>query len=377
MKRSALVLVGLAMLLFPRPASAGWIWAWFEDLSGPRFRGSPWNLRLICIEDSKPTSRLGAAEVFASLDLTQDLVLAYIPNEASKQPAAAGQRPFSERIAELKAALPSLAERAVVILRLGSREGAERANELADELYKFTPPLPGRQPPPATRPQGKYADESAACQDSRVRAATADPIEAIDRSLFRTIRAVCDWRIYFKREGITAGGSVLLSLCAAPGGGPRRVSIDLNFRSMSDADETRDKTLSFSSLSPAVTFHLLDPAIHKKWDFVDVGLAVGFFWVRPSDESLQAFSGVMVEPIRFDFHAPPMVDESSLWPLGIPYFQYGLVWFPTGFAPKSFAAEGPFSGKYPPEVIRAWSLYFNLTPVVRRVLPNVFGGVKR
>ena len=371
MKRSALVLVGLAMLLFPRPASAGWIWAWFEELSGPRFRGSPWNLRLICIEDSKPTSRNGAAVVFASLDLTHDLLA---DRTALSRTAQGDQRiavpPVADdRFDRLQAALPGLVEQAFAILKLGARDGAEKAKELAEGLHRFA--APRQTPLPERR---RHEDETDECRDIRTRAPETG---AIDKALNQSILAVCDWRIYLRREAITASGSVLLSLCAAPGGGPRRVSIDLNFRSMSDADESRDKTLSFSSLSPAVTFHLLDPAIHKRWDVVDVGLAVGFFWVRSTDESLQPFSGVMVEPIRFDFHAPPMVDESSLWPLGIPYFQYGLVWFPTGFAPKSFAAEGPFSGKYPPEVIKAWSLYFNLTPVVRRVLPDVFGGVKR
>lgn len=106
-------------------------------------------------------------------------------------------------------------------------------------------------------------------------------------------------------------------------------------------------------------------------DVLDVQSGVGMYWFTSSNErpgSFPTFTGVILEPVRFDLHVPGWVvdkaDEAGhrYWrPFLAWSFHFGWVKFPGGFTPADFNATGDATHSIPSnEAVFETGIVFNV-----------------
>lgn len=120
---------------------------------------------------------------------------------------------------------------------------------------------------------------------------------------------------------------------------PRRASINVEFRSLHFTDESRQYAngheIAFTTIEPTFSWSVLSGS--RKFDVVDVVTGGGMYWF--SSEGFESFRGLIVEPVRFDFHAPWIV-RKNIWASLIPVYRIGWAWFPSGFPSDAFGGTG-------------------------------------
>jgi len=147
----------------------------------------------------------------------------------------------------------------------------------------------------------------------------------------------------------------------------RRASINLEFRSLHYTDESRQYAggheIGLTTIEPTFAWSVLSGS--RKYDVVDVVTGGGMYWF--SSEGFDSFHGLIVEPARFDLHAPWIVRRHA-WAALIPVYRIGWAWFPAGFPADAFAATGTAAHRIEGgHTSFTQGLFVDLEPLVRQL----------
>ena len=342
MRRLTPALLFLSVFVFAvaEPAHAGF-WGWLDNLSGPgEFHSQQIELRLVCFGAASP---LG--EVPRSLAETQAAIDRYAAN------------PTPEMLTAARAAWRNLSARFAAWTKL--------------------PPF--IQPDQTT--VSKMADfmrSTVAVEPDSARPALSGPSPILIKSLQDTVAAlVDDARKPLSDQRMAANNvsavGVLWSLCRESKF--RRISIEMgvNFYHsfQSRTDWANGQQVNLTTFMPAISWHAIaDP----HYDVVDVGFGAGAYIATSSQ--FQRFSGLVLQPVRLDFHAPSQWSQYLTVPgswkfLGglatLVTYRYGFLLFPKGFEPNAFAGPGQQTPALPTELIRTGVVFVNLEPLARKL----------
>jgi hypothetical protein len=314
----------LAVFLLIRPAPAQAWFGWLDDLSGPGpFWGAEFDFRLVCFMEKAPWS-----ESIAAMQVATETIRPLNPETLRVE----GRN--------LTDALGSIRQRLLTVFPAANRRDAavKLAAEVAATRDRYFP-----KPPVGTN----VADAARAAR------AVLDKVES---SLLEAAVP----------EVSKFPGSVVFGSCSdrSPDEpsmtgyhGIRHserhpvVSIALNYRELANtkflhlfADNARasnngyagGKAIHLRVFMPKVTW-----AMSGHYDFLDGQAGMGIY--QFSSAGFTSFSGLVVEPVRFDLHAPAKwSDGKDFWerlPLSISY-SAGVMLFPGGFASSRFSAVG-------------------------------------
>jgi len=101
-------------------------------------------------------------------------------------------------------------------------------------------------------------------------------------------------------------------------------------------------------------------------------VGAGVYWF--SSKGFDSFSGMVLQPARFDFHAPtfwatlPLDSKKNVWRRigAAPTFRFSFLEFPAGFSEDAFKGTGVHHARIPGELNKSWTIFINLDPFVRR-----------
>jgi hypothetical protein len=300
-------------LILPRPAHA-W-WGWWDELSGAGpFTGFELEARLVCF--GEVTSHPGTD---GSLALVQRQ-FAYEISELTANPDNGAE--LIRRVIALNALLGAAVSEAVTTNDLAA---------IANEVVAFRSAL-GAQVPLGVQGQVKPLPPAVQRLDLALRN-LQEKLEPPRRRLE-----------VLKMRGGSAG--VAFSACPIRRDINRRVSINTTFRLMHTYGERKAQyaggnEIQLAMFVPTVSWRPLAdlPSI----DIIDVSAGAGFYWFTAEagqPGSFEPFSGVVLEPIRIDFHFPSSVTREG-WAgavlAGLSY-RRGRAIFPAGFKANAFGA---------------------------------------
>jgi hypothetical protein len=106
---------------------------------------------------------------------------------------------------------------------------------------------------------------------------------------------------------------------------------------------------------------------------VDVGVGVGTYWI--SSRGFDTVNGLILQPIRADFHAPTAwVNSGGLKRFAAAFtLRAGVQMFPAGFDANAFAGVGAkamaIDGK---DLVPTATLFVNLEPLILRRTQKLF-----
>jgi len=336
MRRFGLALAGclLAQLIAPPPAQA-W-WGWWDELSGAGpFRGWEVETRLFCFGDRRgPTDALLEAAA-KQLAFAYELVRAN-PDENSK---------YGTKLADLTSSSMASVSRSVTGQKL--QDLGAQTKTLTDELARES------QTP-------------------------------VVQSVTRTLREVAN--AYERAREVRllgASAGVTLSACPIQRDVYRRGSINMTFRRLESYSD-REKQYAggnqvvLTTFVPAVAWRPL-LGIAGGWaDWVDLASGAGVYWLTSEGSmpgGFDAISGVLLEPVRIDFHAPSALTKRPGlgWALlgGLSY-RRGLAIFPGGFEANAFGVtQTPQQAeRISSEWVRNSAIYMDLGPFIHRLAMN-------
>ena len=170
-----------------------------------------------------------------------------------------------------------------------------------------------------------------------------------------------------KAADTTAEIMVISSACGKDKN--RRASVDLSFTTLHTFKPNEKyaggKEIDVTVLEPSFTWRLFDRGVQ-----VDAGTGGGVYWF--SSEGFQSFSGLILEPVRFDFQFPSKVKgkdlrDTNLWWLRIPMFRLGWMVVPSGYNANAFATSGDGAKRLPAELRLTLGAWFDLDPVLQRL----------
>jgi hypothetical protein len=172
-------------------------------------------------------------------------------------------------------------------------------------------------------------------------------------------------------------GGFTASACRIRQNERRRASLDLGLRVLRYTDDSASNpfaggnTITLSTFVPSFSWRVLNDA---RFDIVDAGVGAGVYWFtslgsRPG--GFDSFSGVIVEPVRLDFHAPTAWTRSKWW-AAIPNLRFGLIVFPGGFDTNAFgpSVTGDKARRIDAEWLKDFGIFFDLEPIVRHFSRN-------
>jgi hypothetical protein len=172
-------------------------------------------------------------------------------------------------------------------------------------------------------------------------------------------------------------GGITFSACKVRPGETRRASIDLGFRLLRYTDDAASNafaggnSISLSTLVPSFEWRVFT---NPRIDVVDAGVGAGVYWFTSLGSlpgGFNSFSGVIVEPVRLDFHAPTVLTRDHWW-AAIPNLRFGLIVFPGGFDANAFGplVTGDKARRIDAEWLKNFGIFFDLEPIVRRFSRN-------
>jgi hypothetical protein len=172
-------------------------------------------------------------------------------------------------------------------------------------------------------------------------------------------------------------GGVTFSACPVRPGERRRASIDLGLRVLRFTDDAATNpfaggnSITLSTFVPSLEWRVFT---NPRIDVIDAGVGAGVYWFsslgsRPG--GFDSFSGVIVEPVRLDFHAPTVLTRKQWW-TAIPNLRFGLIVFPGGFDTNAFGPNltGDKTRRIDAEWLKNIGIFFDLEPIVRRFSRN-------
>jgi hypothetical protein len=329
----------LALLLLLAPAPAHAWWGWLDDLSGPgRFRGPQFEFRLVCFGQESEAKRL--VDLFKNANvLTSKVDKDPLKTAAALKDAEAAWDEFIGALNASQVTFPVLDRVKVARVSLGLRtkfKAFQKTMTTVAERETESDPLV---------PVNAFLDDANA------------EVEPLIAAVVRGI-------------GSISSTGIFLSACSTET--KRRSSIELgaNFwYADGNSSFAHGEQIRLTTLMPEFSFRVFtDP----RFDFLDAGVGAGVYWF--TSKGFDSFNGVVLQPGRFDFHAPTLW---STYPLdsgshrlrriaAAPTFRFSLTMFPAGFSPDAFAGVGDKHVRIPGELIKSWSLFFNLDPFVRK-----------
>jgi hypothetical protein len=172
-------------------------------------------------------------------------------------------------------------------------------------------------------------------------------------------------------------GGITFSACKVRPGETRRASIDLGFRLLRYTDDSASNafaggnSISLSTFVPAFEWRVFT---NPRIDVVDAGVGAGVYFftsLGSSPGGFNSFSGLIVEPVRLDFHAPTVLTRDHWW-AAIPNLRFGLIVFPGGFDTNAFGPllTGDKARRIDAEWLKNFGIFFDLEPIVRRFSKN-------
>ena len=349
MRRVSLALVSGVLLSLVFPSSAHAWWGWFDELSGAgRFTGLEVEARLYCFgaTDGDPAARFvqSAADQISSAFEQMMTVGALKPKEAKNRDefsAALLKRFGSLRSQSLAATATRISHSTAAILRATT-------SALGGEIEKLCGDF-------ACAPEQQVALTYVA---TRLRVAESDYAKA------HTLAE--------QRSRLTASAGVSFSACPTQRDLTRRGAIGLTFRKMDTYGDRKEEfaggnKISLSTLTPMVSWRPLFDVVGGKYDYVDLATGAGVYWLASDGDrpgGFDAFSGIILEPIRFDFHAPALSPRTGPgWAaIASASFRFGYAIFPAGFEPNAFGTTRfpEQSQRIRGEWVPYWAIYFDV-----------------
>lgn len=187
-----------------------------------------------------------------------------------------------------------------------------------------------------------------------------------------------DRRKEAQADRFTPGTGVFYSACrGARAHSP--VALGATFRSLHNsptgsADYAGGNRINLTTLGVAAMWRPIDGIEHPKLDVLDIGVAVSRYWFTNTGAQPGSFThltGMMIEPLRLEFHAPSFVRNAGGWSwlASVPFVQLSWVIFPAGFGPNAFGPDlvGEKAQRLPAEWVPAGNVFFDITPIVRRI----------
>jgi hypothetical protein len=346
MRRVFLALVSGVLFSLVLPSSAHAWWGWIDELSGAgKFRGWEVEARLYCFGTSEGDLaatflRSAADHVTSAFEMLRSVTASLKP----KDPTAV--RTVLDGFATLeRMTLEATTSRIAPEVADKTRRSAENLRKTVKELCSTT-----------------------ACTDDQ--AATMARVEArlnAAESEYRTAQTLEE-----QRRMLTASAGVSFSACPMQKDLTRRGAVGLTYRRMDTYGERKEEfaggnTISLSTLTPMVSWRPLFQVANGKYDYVDFATGGGFYWLssdgaRPG--GFDSFSGVILEPIRVDLHAPALSSRTGFgWGLlASASFRFGYAIFPAGFDPNAFGATRfpEQSERIRGEWVKYWGFYLDV-----------------
>jgi hypothetical protein len=172
-------------------------------------------------------------------------------------------------------------------------------------------------------------------------------------------------------DNLAVRNGVSVGLSACTNNRIRRSSIEIEasfLRAGASSNFANNQDIQLTTLMPRFTF---SPISNVKYDFVEIGFGVGVYWF--SSRGFDGFSGIIVQPIYFDFHAPTILGkyrsgDHKWWWLGrlaaMPDYRWGRVVSPSGFAADAFGGVGTHNVRIPSEFVRSRTFGLNVEPLL-------------
>ena len=357
MRRVSVALVGgvLFGLLFPSSAHA-W-WGWIDELSGAgKFRGLEVEARLYCFgatEDdlAAPLLRSAADHITSAFEMLRSA-------------AASLEGPAVTTIVDRFAALERRTLEATA-----SRISPSVARETRDSVQNLRSTVDSVQ---NLRSTVKEVCSKLECTGDQ--AATMARVEArlnVAESEYETARTLEE-----RRRMLTASAGVSFSACPMQKDLTRRGAVGLTYRRMDTYGARKEEfaggnTISLTTLTPMASWRPLFEVASGKYDYIDLATGGGVYWLASDGDQpggFDAFSGVILEPIRIDLHAPALTHRTGFkWGLlASASFRLGFAIFPAGFAPNAFGTT-----RFPEQSERIrgeWVKYWGINLDVGRLI---------
>jgi hypothetical protein len=323
------VCVGIQLIL-PPPAQA-W-WGWWDELSGAGpFRGWEIEARLVCFGEavSHPASD-------RSLELAQRQ-FDYETTEFRTNPDA--DRGISVRLGTLSARLGAAVSPSVTV--------GDLSNIAADAARLRAELEPQKQP-----------------NIERVKTALDNLQSRLTESRARLER--------LKNQRGSAG--VAFSACPIQRDNNRRVSINATFRLLRSYGDRKalyagGNEIELAMLVPSIAWR---PLVDFSWiDVIDLSTGAGVYWFSSETNvpgGFEPFRGLVLEPVRVDFHVPSKVTKLGWLGAVVAGASYrrGVGIFPHGFAADAFGATRPpaEAKQIPAEWIKTQAFFWDFGPLV-------------
>ncbi len=338
-----------AILLLLTPASAHAWWGWLDDLSGPgKFKGRRFDVRLMCFGEESEAKRLVDGLKNANA-LTAKMLAG---NEAAKN----ARVQTSDLAAMTEAWRQVMANLETTKLTFPVLD-VDRVRTVAANLSERLAKLPKAAP-------DAYMDVELDGMRTFLDASNSE-LQPLIEQVVRGISSI-------------SSTGVFLSACSTDT--KRRSSIELDadfWRAAPAPGFAGGQEIQLTTLMGEFSFRVFtDP----RFDVVDAGVGAGAYWFTST--GFNSFSGVVLQPARFDFHAPTLwstyrlMDRSGATRNGlaealrrlaaVPTFRFSLMEFPSGFSPDAFAGTGSHHVQIPGELVKSWSLFLNFEPFIRK-----------
>jgi hypothetical protein len=164
-----------------------------------------------------------------------------------------------------------------------------------------------------------------------------------------------------------SSSGIFLSLCGNRV--ERRSSLEAGFYSWKTGGTPEFASNKDIHLDTVMAFYSYRVFDNPKYDVFDIAAGGGVYWF--SSEGFETFSGVILQPIRADFHAPSRW-ASYPWTgkdgravkrlLAIPSFRWGAMLFPAGFDQGVFGP--PPNPRIGSDLVPTWAVFINFQPLL-------------
>jgi hypothetical protein len=170
----------------------------------------------------------------------------------------------------------------------------------------------------------------------------------------------------------SAAFGIVSSACGLERGERRRASFDLGIRLLSFTDQSPTNpyaggnTIKLTTLEPSFSWTVFsDP----RYDMVDAGVGAGVYWFSSDGAKaggFRAFKGIILEPMRFDIHAPSSVAGTKWWWTAIPLVRLGWDIFPAGFDANAFGPRliGEKAQRIPAHLVGTRAIFVDWQPII-------------
>jgi hypothetical protein len=364
--KATAVFLLVSLMLSPAPAHA-W-WGWLDDLSGPgTFRGPQFEFRAMCFGPESEAKQL-LGDLKNADALARKLIGGDESSTVSRQLAAADANAALDAWRQLIARLNATKRTFPVLNAEEVRKVSSSILAMAEnQLVTLAAAPPPQQPPSirdatgrATVPQTVQLAPAVSVQPRAVSMFLNDPEAKLPPMTAAVTR------------GISSIGSTGVFLSACSTDIKRRSSVDfgVNFWHADGAESfANGQQIRLTTLMPIFSIRVFtDP----RFDVWDAGIGAGVYWF--TSKGSDSFNGVVLQPARFDFHAPTLwstypLNSAKNWARRIaaaPMFRISVMNFPAGFPPDAFAGTGQHHDRIGSELVKSWSLFFNVQPFIRK-----------